>query len=179
MSENERNGSRDRDGTTGSRPDASGNGGADGELLREMERRAEAEHAPVHEAETGELNLIRELKLDPEADPEKGRDATLGGYMEKHDRPAAFEGSDGQPYTVDLDVEDTGEPVRPWAAFLVFIRWAATGAGIMDHVESDDVARADTEAEARAAALELSLHDVKHALDAAIARKQELLEDLD
>lgn len=98
-------------------------------------------------------------------------DVTLGGYIDEHDRVPAFEGSDGQPYTVDVDVEvrDDGR-----AAFLIFIRWAATGAGIMDHVESGDVAVAATEAEARQAAMDLSLYEVKAELDAAIERRRAL-----
>jgi hypothetical protein len=105
------------------------------------------------------------------------RDVTLGGYIEKHDRVPAFEGSDGQPYTVDLDVVESGDSAHRYAAFLMFIRWAATGAGIMDHVESGDIAYGDSEQEARQAALELSLYEVKAELDAAIARRREALGD--
>src|SRR5919106_4345270 len=106
---------------------------------------------------------------------EAARDVTLGGYIEKHDRVPAFEGSDGQPYTVDIDVV-AGDDVEPrYAAFLIFIRWAATGAGIMDHVESGDIAFGNTEQEARQAALDLSLYEVKAELDAAIARRREAL----
>ena len=105
------------------------------------------------------------------------KDMTLAGYVEEHNRAAAFEGADGQPYTVDVDVEHDPAQPRPYAAFLVFIRWAATGAGIMDHVESGDIARAATEEEARRAAMELSLYEVKAELDAAIARRKEALED--
>jgi hypothetical protein len=104
------------------------------------------------------------------------RDVTLGGYIEKHDRVPAFEGSDGQPYTVDVDVAE-GDVERQYAAFLIFIRWAATGAGIMDHVESGDIAYGASEQEARQAALELSLYEVKAELDAAIARRREALGD--
>jgi hypothetical protein len=105
------------------------------------------------------------------------KDMTLAGYVDEHNRAPAFEGVDGQPYTVDVDVEhDTGQTL-PYAAFLIFIRWAATGAGIMDHVESGDIARAVTEDEARRAAMELSLYEVKAELDAAIARRKEALED--
>ena len=35
---------------------------------------------------------------------------TLGGYMQKHDRAAAFGGSDGRAYSVAIYVED--EPRR-------------------------------------------------------------------
>jgi hypothetical protein len=97
-------------------------------------------------------------------------DATLGGYMARHDRPVAFEGSDGEPYTVDVAVEETWDGTG-FASFLLFVRWAGTGAGIMDHRESDDVTIADTEQAAREAALALPLTRVKELLDAAIARR--------
>lgn len=111
------------------------------------------------------------------ADPDVAKDMTLAGYVEEHDRVPAFEGTDGQPYTVDVDVEHDPAEASPYAAFLVFIRWAETGAGIMDHVESADVARAATEEDARRAAMELSLYEVKAELDAAITRRREALED--
>ena len=111
------------------------------------------------------------------ADRDVAKDMTLAGYVEEHDRVPAFEGADGQPYTVDVDVEHDPDQTPPHAAFLVFIRWAETGAGIMDHVESGDVARADSEDDARRAAMELSLYEVKAELDAAIARRREALED--
>jgi hypothetical protein len=104
-------------------------------------------------------------------------DATLGGYMKLHTRPAAFEGSDAQPYTVDLDTEETGRSGQDFAAFFVFLRWAETGAGIMTHLLSEDVAYGATEAEARSAALELSLYEVKAELDAAIARNRAEMEE--
>lgn len=97
-------------------------------------------------------------------------DATLGGYMARHDRPVAMEGADGEPYTVDIEVEELAGGTR-FASFLVFVRWAATGGGIMDHRESDDVAVAPTDAEARAAALALPLERVKQLLDDAIRRR--------
>jgi hypothetical protein len=104
-------------------------------------------------------------------------DATLGGYMKLHTRPAAFEGSDAQPYTVDVDTEETGRSDQEFAAFFVFLRWAETGAGIMTHLLSEDVGYGATEAEARSAALELSLYEVKAELDAAIARNRAEMEE--
>jgi hypothetical protein len=47
----------------------------------------------------------------------------------------------------------------------------------MDHVESRDVALGATEEDARRAALELSLYEVKAELDAAIQRKNQDLEE--
>jgi hypothetical protein len=141
-------------------------------LYEELERKALFDLPDDDDEE--EPNLIGSLMGGPEA---AAKDMTLGGYVEEHNRVPAFEGADGQPYTVDVDVEHAVGETPPWAAFLIFIRWAATGAGIMDHVESGDVARAATEDGARRAAMELSLYEVKAELDAAIARRTEALED--
>ena len=105
-------------------------------------------------------------------------DATLGGYMTRHERPVALEGSDGEAYTVDVEVEEL-EPGTAFASFLVFIRWAATGAGIMDHRESEDIVVAATEQAAREAALALPLERVKDLLDDAIRRRTEFEENGD
>lgn len=98
-------------------------------------------------------------------------DATLGGYLSTHNRPPAFEGIDGQPYTVSIEVERTGDLPTPYIAYLVFPRWAYTGVGIVGHVESEIVARARTREQARQAAEALTLLDTKRLLDQAIQRK--------
>jgi len=104
-------------------------------------------------------------------------DLTLGGYLAEHLRPPAFLGIDGQPYSVDVDVEETGDPDRPFVAFLLFLRWAATAQGVLEHLESGDVAWGRTPEEARAAALELTLYELKAELDAAIRRRRAALEE--
>ncbi|NIP79620.1 MAG: hypothetical protein GWM90_10550 [Gemmatimonadetes bacterium] len=146
------------------------------EILRRIEAGAvrDAAERSADEAEAVP-DLVRELGGHGREGP--APDLTFGGYVETHDRPPAFEGSDGQPYTVDLDTEETGDPERPWAAFLVFIRWAATGAGIMGHLTSEDVAWGGDEHGARAAALDLTLYELKTRLDRAIAVKAELMEE--
>lgn len=63
-------------------------------------------------------------------------DATLGGYFRTHDRPPGFEGVDGQPYTVSIETDRTPDLRAPWEGYLVFPRWAATGLGIVGHVET-------------------------------------------
>ena len=148
----------------------------EGEILEEIERRALFDMDD--EADDEELDVVG--TLSPAANgtaAEPAADLTLGGYIAKHDRVPAFEGCDGQPYTVDLAYDETGDPERPVAAFLVFVRWAATGAGIMDHVESGDVASGRTEKDAERAAHDLTLYEVKAELDAAIIRKQDELRD--
>ncbi|HEX6558219.1 MAG TPA: hypothetical protein VF021_02130 [Longimicrobiales bacterium] len=148
------------------------------ELFEEVERRAFMDLPAEDEEDGAELNLVAAFgDAGPAVDAAQARDMTLGGYVELHNRPPAFSGSDDQPYTVDVDVEPTGDPARPFAAFLVFVRWAATGAGIMEHTESGDVAHGDTPDSAKSRALELTLYEVKSELDAAIERKQRELED--
>lgn len=146
------------------------------ELFEEVERRAFMD-LPEEDGED-DVDLIAAFgDPGPAVDAVTARDMTLGGYVELHNRPPAFGGADDQPYTVDIDVEPTGDDNRPYAAFLVFIRWAATGAGIMEHTESGDIAFGDSPEAARARALELSLYEVKSELDAAIERKSKSLED--
>lgn len=147
-----------------------------GNLFRRMQHEAEQR---AHEKEGAErpFDIIDAARGEPTGPDAPAPDLTFRGYVETHDRVPAFEGSDGQPYTVDIDTEETGEPEGPWAAFLIFVRWAATGAGIMGHVESGDVAHGNTEDEARMAALDLTLFELKSELDAAIRRREEELEN--
>jgi hypothetical protein len=148
------------------------------ELFEEVERRAFMELPADDDDEDADVDVIASLRAPGGAEVDTASlDMTLGGYVAKHTRPPAFGGSDGQPYTVDVDVEPTGdEGPRAYAAFLVFLRWAETGAGIMEHTESSDVAFGATVDEARLRALELTLYEVKSELDAAIERKRVDLE---
>jgi hypothetical protein len=146
----------------------------DRNLFEDVERRALQEMTGDEDADNEGPDLLASLGSERAVDPVE---ATLGAYIARHDRVPAFEGPDGMPYTVDIDVEESDDPERPWAAFFVFIRWAETGAGIMDHVESFDVAYGLTEELARGAALDLSLYEVKAELDQAIERRNQALED--
>jgi hypothetical protein len=147
-------------------------------LYDEIERRALFELSEDDDDIAPDLiGSLAEPAPDGDAAESVAVDMTLGGYIDLHSRVPAFEGPDAQPYTVDVDVEEQPGTELPFAAFLVFVRWAATGAGIMDHVESGDVARGSTEEDARRAALELSLYEIKAELDAAIARRRAALED--
>ncbi|HUG02410.1 MAG TPA: hypothetical protein VML95_11135 [Longimicrobiales bacterium] len=116
-------------------------------------------------------DLIDTLRATKQATGEMA-DATLAGYRREHERPPAFEGADGHAYTVEVDVEATGDPARPFASFFVFPRWAATGAGIMGHVESGDVGAGATAEDARSAAEEWTLFEIREELDAAILRRE-------
>jgi len=106
-------------------------------------------------------------------DHSKGDANTLGGYMAVHDRPAAFEGSDGFSYSAEIVTDQTGDARAPFAAYLLFVRWARVGAQTPEgHLETDYVATASTESAARAVVAAWSLASVKSALDDLIAAKR-------
>ena len=98
-------------------------------------------------------------------------DATLGGYVKKHDRPPAFEGSDGRPYTVSLEVERSADLRVPWGGFLVFPCWAETGLGIVGHLETPALAEGRTREDVLRRLEDLPLLDVKRLLEEAIMRR--------
>ncbi len=94
---------------------------------------------------------------------------TLGGYMAKHDRAAAFGGSDGQAYSVAVYVDEEPDLRGLYGAALLFVRWSPGGDRPVGHVETETLAWGRTEEEAAERLKALSLYDVKAALDAAIA----------
>lgn len=105
-------------------------------------------------------------------DHDKGDESTIGGYAAVHDRPAAFEGSDGFSYSVELMTEPTGDPGAPWAAFILFVKWSRVGAQSPEgHLETDYLLTAATEADARTALGETPLSEVKALLDRVIASR--------
>jgi hypothetical protein len=92
------------------------------------------------------------------------KDATLGGYLREHERPPAFEGLDGDSYTVEIITDRPGPgDGGPWCAYLFFLRWQ--GQQPVGHVESDYLAWAGSEEEARAGVERLTLREVKDLLD--------------
>lgn len=99
-------------------------------------------------------------------DPSRGDEATIGGYMAVHARPAAFQGSDGLSYSVAIEVDRTGEAARPWGAYFLFIRWRRVGAqGVEGHLETPFLAFGASPDEARGALGTRALHEVKGLLD--------------
>lgn len=112
-----------------------------------------------------------EDRLNPHP-PDDADETTLGGYMAVYGRSAAFEGMDGEPYTVGLEVDTTDHPETPFAGYLVFVRWAQTGTAIMGHLETADLVHAASEDEARALLNALPLTEARAVLDETIARKR-------
>jgi hypothetical protein len=112
--------------------------------------------------------------IDTEADttrpggPEQPEDGTLGGYLRMHNRPPAFGGLDGHPYTVSVEIETTANLRAPYIGYLVFPRWGQTGLGIIGHVSSPSIVecRSAREAEERLGAL--TLGEVRELLDQAL-----------
>jgi hypothetical protein len=113
-----------------------------------------------------------EDRLNP-VTPQGVTDDTLGGYQAVHGRAAAFEASDGEPYTAAVETDESGDPAAPWSAYLVFVRWAQTGTAIMGHLETTDLATAATEDEARAALESLPLGRVREILEETIRARAE------
>lgn len=106
------------------------------------------------------------------AGPGEGEDDhTLGGYFDVHSRPPAFEACDGQPYTVSIETERSGELKAPVAGYLVFPRWAGTGLGIVGHVESPLLWRGSTRDAVVEQAGAVTLHEVQRLLNEAVLRK--------
>jgi hypothetical protein len=98
-------------------------------------------------------------------------DTTLGGYFEVHERPPAFSGSDGQPYTASVEIESVENLAAPFVAYLVFPRWAETGLGIVGHLETPVLFEGRSRDEVQDGIHALPLTDVKRLLDEAIQGK--------
>lgn len=104
------------------------------------------------------------------ADHSRGDVNTIGGYAAVHGRPAAFEGSDGFSYSVEIVSAVTGHEERPWGAYLLFVQWGRIGAtSPSGHLETDFLAESDTEDDARGVVGALSLGQVRGVLHALIA----------
>ena len=103
-------------------------------------------------------------------------DGTLGGYLAHHSRPPGFEGLDGHPYTVSLEVEKTPDMQAPFSGYLVFPRWADTGAGIVGHLETPILLRGKSREEVTAQLGALTLLEANSLLGEAILQRQNEIE---
>ena len=106
------------------------------------------------------------------ADHSKGDANTIGGYMAVHARPAAFEGSDGASYSVEIVTDVSGDKTRPFAAYLLFVRWRQGDPVASGHLETEFLAFADTEEDARKLVGAMMLNEVKARLDDLIKAKR-------
>jgi hypothetical protein len=123
---------------------------------------------PAGEASEAEPAEAEPADAEPVAAEPAEADATLGGYLEVHDRPPAFEGSDGQPYTVSIEVESVSNLLAPHVVYLVFPRWAETGLGIVGHLQTPVLWEGKGHDDVLSRAESLPLGEVKRLLDQAI-----------
>jgi hypothetical protein len=73
---------------------------------------------------------------------------------------------------VEIVTDTTGDSAAPYAAYLLFVKWARIGAQTPEgHLETDYLARAATEDLARAAVGAWQLSAVKRVLDGLIAAR--------
>lgn len=101
------------------------------------------------------------------------KDSTLGGYLKEHQRPPAFEGSDGEAYSVATYVDDEPDGNGKYGGALLFVRWSRAGDSTVGHRETDYLTFGDTRRAADKQLRDLSLHEVKEHLERLIAAKKE------
>lgn len=123
-------------------------------------------------------------------DHSKGDPNTIGGYAAVHGRPAAFEGKDGASYSAEIVVDAiVGSPIvcrdaamRPsvdqriqadehYGAYLMFVCWGYGTNNAIGHLETDYLAFAPTEHQARAKLGTIPLNDAKSHLDRLISAR--------
>jgi hypothetical protein len=105
------------------------------------------------------------------ADHSRGDANTVGGYTAVHARPPAFEGKDGASYSVEIMTDETGERLRPWAGYLLFVRYDAGDPIASGHIETDYLRYAESEENARTQVGAMLLNDAVAELNKAIEEK--------
>ena len=90
--------------------------------------------------------------------------------MRKHDRAAAFGGSDGHAYSVAIYVDEAPSERGLYGAALLFIRWSPGGDRPVGHLETETLVWGATPEQAPERLQAISLIDDKAALEEAIAR---------
>ena len=105
------------------------------------------------------------------ADHSKGDANTVGGYAAVHARPPAFEGQDGTSYSVEIMTDETGDASRPWAGYLLFVRYGHGDPVASGHVETPYLRFGATEDEARTLVGAMQLNDAVAELNKAIAER--------
>lgn len=76
-----------------------------------------------------------------------------------------------------MEVEKTANLLAPYSGYLVFPRWALTGAGIIGHLESPILLDAKGRDEAESSLGALTLQEVRDLLEQAISRRQDKQEE--
>ncbi len=106
------------------------------------------------------------------ADHTKGDANTIGGYALVHGRPAAFEGTDGSSYSVEIVVDRVDHADAAYAAYFLFLRWRRVGPqGVEAHLESDYQRYGQTADAVRQEIGAMPLSEVRMILNAVIAER--------
>ncbi len=100
-------------------------------------------------------------------------ETTLKGYIQVHERPPAFEGSDGFPYTVSVEIESSKDLQAPYVGYLVFPRWASNGLGIIGHLQTPVISRNKTHKQTEDDIYLLKLSEIKLLLEKVIASRDD------
>lgn len=97
---------------------------------------------------------------------------TVGGYRAVHARPAAFEGKDSVPYTVEIVADEVRDPRGRYGAYLLFVRWRHGDPVASAHLETEYLVFGDSADAARASLGSTQLNDVRRMLDELIDRER-------
>ncbi len=100
-------------------------------------------------------------------------DATLGGYLDVHGRPPAFEGADGAAYSAAVYVDGVPDATGRYGGAVLFVRWSESGEQPVGHLETPYLVHGATPGDAEAKVRALSLHQVKAHLDRVITQGRE------
>ena len=106
------------------------------------------------------------------ADHSKGDANTVGGYTAVHARPPAFEGRDGTSYSAEIMTDSTGDPSRPYAGYLLFVRWGIGDPVATGHVETSFLVFGTSEEEAREKMGAMLLNDAVAELNRGIEKRE-------
>jgi hypothetical protein len=105
------------------------------------------------------------------ADHSKGDANTVGGYTAVHARPPAFEGRDGTSYSAEVMTDTTGDSSRPFAGYLLFVRWGVGDPVATGHVETEYLVYGSSDDEAREKMGAMQLNDALAELNRGIGKR--------
>ncbi len=105
------------------------------------------------------------------ADHSRGDANTVGGYTAAHARPPAFEGKDGTSYSVEIMTDATGDSVKPFAGYLLFVRWGIGDPVATGHIETDFLVYGSSDEEARSKMGAMRLSDAVAELNSGIEKR--------
>lgn len=100
-------------------------------------------------------------------------DETLGGYIEAHQCPPAFQGADDVSYTAEIIVDDEPDENQQFGAAVLFIRWSKDSDQPDGHLETAYLDHGETRDEVKAAVEDLTLFELKKHLDRLIEDRKE------